>query len=215
MLERLTHSQMDRLKNGLLANSRGDTIVWNDETRNNYKTVKGMADQNPVEFQAMDIESQKLPPDAKKEMINLQLKMNKQPAQSDPKVARAMQMLRPDLEAAGISTKSDKEGFWRFAGGLQDALNIEQKDNKKPPTLDEVRKIGSRLMQEQITDKGWLWDSKAPLYNVPLTDDRKKELSADPYWKKNNIVPTDDQLRRIHAAQEYSRLYGGAKKATP
>lgn len=201
---------------GMLSdNAKGEKIAWTAEGFRNFDKLKGMAIDNPVEFLAKDFSEEKLPDSAKLQLSNLQWRMRKQ-SESDPRVGRAMNILSQDIQAAGISKKADIDQYYRFTGGLADALDTYQKDHKKVPSTEEVKKIGAQLMQQQITDKGWLWDSKSATFDLPIPEDKAKEIKADPYWDKNGITPTDTMVRRIHAAQEYKRLYGGssAKPAT-
>jgi hypothetical protein len=190
-------------------NANGDKVAWTNETLANYQKLKGMAEADPVEFLAKDIISENMPASGKRTLINEQIRRRSQ-SESDPRVGRALQILSPDIQAAGISKKSDIDQYYRFTGGLADALDAYQKDHKKVPTADEVRKIGAQLMQQQVIDKGWLWDSKSATFDLPIPEERAKEIKADPYWAKNNITPNDAMIRRIHAAQEYKRLYGGS-----
>jgi len=86
----------------------------------------------------------KLTVQQKERLMSLQDGMKKQ-SQQDPRVARALAILGPDLNSAGIShTGGDKEGYYQFVGGLQDAL--EQFDSGKtgkcPPR--KIRTMGSR-----------------------------------------------------------------------
>lgn len=195
----------------LAHNANGDKVAWTNETLSNYQKLKGMAETDPVEFLAKDIISENMPASGKRTLINEQIRRRSQ-SEADPRVGRAMQILSPDIQAAGISKKSDIDQYYRFTGGLADALDAYQKDNKKVPSAEEVKKIGAQLLQQQVTDKGWLWDSKSATFDLPIPDDKAKEIKADPYWSKNGITPTDSMVRRIHAAQEYNRLYGGAAK---
>src|SRR5437879_1731285 len=96
---------------------------------------------DPVEFLAQDIPSLDMPMSARKELINLQGRATVK-AEGDPRVTRAINILKPDLQAAGITTKN-KDEYYQFVGGLQDALETYQQDNKKSPPADEIRKIGA------------------------------------------------------------------------
>lgn len=195
----------------MVHNAKGETQAETQETLRNFQTIKGQAIDSPVEFLARDIVGEKLTNASKKALINMQFSMRKQ-SEADPRVGRAMAILSPEIQAAGISKKADIEQYYRFTGGLADALDSYQRDNKKVPTVEEVKKLGAQLMQQQVTSKGWLWDDKAAVFDIPIPEDKAKEIKADPYWEKNGIIPTDSMIRRIHASQEYNRLYGGAAK---
>lgn len=198
----------------MAANAKGNPVAWTNDGLRGYQGLKGMALDNPVEFLAKDITEEKLLPNsAKRELINLQLRLRAQ-SQDDPRVSRAMQSLQPDLVAAGITKKDNAEGYYQFVGAMQDALDAHQKDSKKVPSLEEVRKIGARLMQEQTQSGKWfgLVDGKTPLYQLPIPEDEMTRLKADPYWARSGITPNESMLRRIYIAQKYNELYRGSSK---
>lgn len=194
-------------------NAKGEMVSWTDASLRQYQSIKGQAIDDPVEFLARDVISETLPNSAKRELVNLQQRLRSQ-SQDDPRVQRAMQMLQPDLVAAGITKKDNQEGYFQFVGAMQDALDAQQKDTKKVPSLEEVRKIGARLMQEQTQPGKWfgLIDGKTPLYQTPIPDDEVERLKADPYWAKNGLTPNDSMLRRIYISQKYNELYRGSSK---
>ena len=192
-------------------NAKGETVAWNNDNLRTYQQIKGQAIDDPVSFLARDVIAEKLPNSAKRELINLQMRMHSQ-SEADPRVTRAMQVLAPDLQAAGITKVANKDGYYQFVGAMQDALDAYQQDTKKVPPLDEVRKIGARLMQEQATPWALNPWSTTPLYQLPIPDEDKERLKSDPYWQKAGITPNDDMLARIYRAQKYNELYRGAAK---
>lgn len=197
-------------------NANGDKVAWTNETLGNYQKLKGMAVDDPVAFLAKDVISEQMPAAGKRELINQQLRLRQQ-SETDPRVGRALQVLTPDLQAAGLNKKDNAEGYYQFVGAMQDALDDFNRGNPgKTPKVEEIRTMGARLMQEQVTSKGWLWDSKSPTYALPVPEEKAAEIKADPYWAKAGITPNESMIRRIHVAQEYKRLYGGstAKPAT-
>ena len=194
---------------GVLAhNAKGDT-AWTTENLKTYQGLKGQAQADPAEFIDTDVIGSSLPISAKKELINLQQSL-KGKAEGDPRVTRALSMLAPDLQAAGISKTVDKEGYYQFVGALQDSLKDFADEKKKPPALKDVQTIGSRLLQAHTTE-GWLWNSKTPMYQVPVPEDESKKIAAEPTWQKLGITPTDQQIQRIYTRKLYQDLYGGSK----
>lgn len=195
----------------LAQNAKGDT-AWTDDKLRDYSRIKGMAQADPAEFLAQDVVSMDLPISARKELVNLQSKL-KGKAEGDPRVTQALGILKPDLQSAGITTK-DKDTYYQFVGALQDALETYQADNKKAPNADEVRKIGSRLLQT-VPGSGYFGSSwgASQMYQLPVPDDAAKIIKDDPSWAQLGITPTDEQVRRIYSRSQYNKLYGG--KATP
>lgn len=191
---------------GILArNAKGDTN-WTDNSLREYQRLKGQASADPAEFLDMDVVATNLPNSAKRELINLQGRL-KGKAEADPRVARALGILAPDLASAGIERKN-KEEFYQFTGALSDQLQQFTEDNKRPPKLDEVKLIGARLLQQQ-TQKGWLWNSKSPTFQVPVPTDESDKIKASGEWSRMSITPTPEQIQRIYTRALFQKLYGG------
>jgi len=199
---------------GVLAhNAKGDT-AWTSENLRTYQQLKGQAQADPAEFIDTDVIGTSLPMSAKKELINLQ-QSTKGKAEGDPRVTRALQMLAPDMQAAGITKTGDKDGYYQFTGALAGALQDFADENKKPPAFKDVQTIGARLLQAHSTP-GMLWGTnQTPMYQVPVPEDEKAKITADPQWGKLGITPTDQQVQRIYTRKLYQDLYGGSKKIQP
>jgi hypothetical protein len=194
---------------GVLArNSKGDHN-WNDDSLKQYQQFKGQAQNDPADFVDADVIGTNLPNSAKRELINLQQKLKGQ-AQGDPRVTRAMGVLAPGLQAAGIS-RANKDDYYQFTGALADQLQQFTDDNKRPPKVDEIKTIGARLLQSQTT-KGWLWNSSNPTFQVPVPNEEAEKIKADPTWAKVGVTPTDQQVQRIYTRKLYQDLYGGTPK---
>lgn len=191
---------------GVLArNAKGD-VNWTDDSLREYQKLKGQANADPATFLDVDVVGSALPNSAKRELINLQGRL-KGKAEADPRVARALGILAPDLAAAGIERKN-KDEFYQFTGALSDQLQQFAEDNKRPPKLDEVKTIGARLLQQQ-TVPGWLWNSKSPTFSVPVPSDEAEKIKQSGEWSKMSIVPTDEQIQRIYTRALFNKLYGG------
>lgn len=199
---------------GVLANNSKEDKGWSEDRLKNYQKLKGMAQGDPAEFLGHDVISEDLPNSAKRELINLQVKL-KSNSEADPRVTKALGQLQTDMFNAGITKAQDKERYYQFVGALQDALTDFQGDNKKQPTAKEVQTIGSRLLQEQVTHKGWLWDSKSSTYEVPVPDGDAETIKADPAWASLGITPSDQMVQRVYARRLYQKLYGGSSTSKP
>lgn len=200
----------------LAQNASGEKVAWTDQSLRSYQQLKGMAHDAPVEFLAHDVIADKMPSSAKRELINLQQRLKSQ-SDADPRVGRALQILGPDLQAAGIDKKSDLDGYRQFTGALADQLDQFQHDHKKVPSMEEVRTMGAQLMQAQATGRsGWIPFTKetAPAYQMPVPDEERTRLRNDPYWNHNNIQPNDAMIDRIYRAQKFKELYGGTSGKT-
>jgi len=195
---------------GVLAkNGKGDHN-WTDGTLREYQKLKGIAQSDPAEFLDTDVIGTDLPSSAKRELINLQGRLKGQ-AEGDPRVAHALQILGPDMQAAGLD-KKNKDDYYQFVGALSDQLQAAAGENKKPPTAEEIKTIGSRLMQTRKTP-GWLFGTNdTPTYQVPVPKDEAEKIKLDPTWGKLGIQPTDVQIQRIYTRKLYQDLYGGSPK---
>lgn len=193
----------------LSRNAKGDTN-WTDTSLREYQKLKGQANADPASFLDTDVIGSDLPNSAKRELINLQGRL-KGKAEGDPRVARALGILAPDLQAAGIERKN-KDEFYQFTGALSDQLQQFQEENKRAPKLEEVKLIGSRLLQQQ-TSPGWLWNSKVPQFQVPVPSDESEKIKQSAEWSKMSITPTPEMIQRIYTRALYQKLYGGTTKA--
>ncbi len=199
-------STQRRYMRSLAQNAKGDTN-WTDDSLRSYQRIKGMAASDPATFLDEDVVGMNLPNSAKRELINLQGRL-KGKAEGDPRVAKAMQMMAPELAAAGIERKN-KDEYYAYVGAFEDQLKSLAEEKKRPPLPDEIKLIGNRLLTQQ-TQKGWLWNSKTPTFQVPVPSDEAEKIKTDPTWGKLGITPTDSQVQRIYTRDLYNRLYGKA-----
>lgn len=209
--ERLLPQTQRRYMGVLARNAKGDTN-WTDNSLREYQRLKGQAMADPATFLDMDVVGTELPNSAKRELINLQGRL-KGKAEADPRVMRALNILRPDLVAAGIDPKN-KEEYYQFTGALADQLTEAAEREKRPPKAEEVQLIGRRLLQTQ-TQPGWLWNSKTPTFQVPVPDVEAEKIKQSGEWSKMSITPTPEQIQRIYTRALYQKLYGGSVKTQP
>lgn len=206
--------QTQRRYMGVLArNSKGDTN-WTDASLREYQRFKGQAAADPATFLDLDVVDTNLPNSAKRELINLQGRL-KGKAEGDPRVARAMNILAPDLAAAGIERKN-KEEYYQYVGALEDQIKTWTDEKKKPPSFEETQLIGRRLLQQQRSTSffGNLFGTKVPTYQVPVPDEEVEKIKASGEWSKMAITPTPEQIQRIYTRALYQRLYGGTAKTS-
>lgn len=200
----------------LASNAKGDS-AWTPEGLRKYQQLKGMAATDPAEFMSQDVISERIPNSARRELVNLQQRL-KNNIEGDPRVNRALQFLRPTLLGpAGIDKSTDKDGYNRFVGALQDALDQFQQDAKKTPDYKQVQEIGARLLQEQADPNKWnfgFMNRKTPLVELTVPEDVVEKIKADPTWAERGITPTDEQIQRIYVRKRYQELYSGKDKPT-
>lgn len=99
------------------------------------------------------------------------------------------------LSAAGIEydKKAGSENIKKANEfrAMVDKLVIQKQDDLgRKVTNEEVRQITNDLMTEVVTDRGWFWDTKKPLYQVP----NEQEL-----FVKIQDIP-QNEIEKIRAA---------------
>jgi len=142
-------------------------------------------------------------------LMNIQERMQKN-QYDDPRVVRALRILAPDMRGADvkypIDPKKDPQNYFQFVGGLADSLEQYKTDHPgKMPSPDEVKQIGSQLMQEQASH--W-WQSHEAFYQMQAGTDDQNRIRALPFWK--GITPDEGKINRYYRAELYQQKYGGS-----
>lgn len=215
--------QQQAILNQLQRNAQGaNRTPITPENLQAFHTAKGQAmagtDDERAAFMAHDWASEpKMAVSQKNSLMNMQDSMRKQ-SSSDPRVARALNILKPAMEGAGITPsggQANKDSYYQYTGALSDALEQYQTDHPgKTPTFDEVKTLGAQLMQEHTTGRrGWLMftNESAPFYQMPIPGDERDRIANDPAWKKNGVTPTDSMIQRVYHAEKFRQFYGGTK----
>jgi hypothetical protein len=197
---------------GVMAkNAKGDT-AWTQDNLVEYQRLKGMAQSNPAGFLDENVIESNLPMSARKELVNLQI-AKKANAEADPRVLHALQILRPTMDQANITRKADADGYDKFVGALQSAMDTYASDNKKPADAKAVQEMGQRLLQTQA-GTGYFHSNVGAqkLFEVAVPDNHRDAITKQVQEEKG-IVPTDDMIQRIYTRQLYNDLYSKRAKA--
>jgi len=97
---------------GVLArNAKGDTN-WTDTSLREYQKIKGVAATDPATVLDLDVVGMNLPNSARRELINLQGRLKGKAEGRSPRT-KAMQMMAPELQAAGIERKN-KDDYYAY-----------------------------------------------------------------------------------------------------
>lgn len=118
-------------------------------------------------------------------------------------VRNALQQIQPMIDAASIDRK-DKVLMTRLRGAYVDAVQDWHKNNpKKPLDRETANKIGAQLIQNITYHHGWLWNSKEPMFNLPLPPKLEEQLKeANP-----NITPAELEIaRQQHVRDQFNQL---------
>jgi hypothetical protein len=129
---------------------------------------------------------------------------------ADPKVTHALQVLRPDLDNAGITRSADPALYDRLTGVMHDWMGDYIAEHKKAPKDQEILEAGRRLIQQQATPGNifgnWWPNVTRPIEETPSQEDldriRDDALSRDPTYR-----PTDEELIRAIAKNRLKRAF--------
>lgn len=190
---------------GVLAKNVKGNVAWTEAGLTRYQALKGLAQNDPMQFlQTSMIDEDKLPFSARRELINLQGRLSAK-AEADPRVTHALQILKPDLDAAGITRSEDQDRYDQFTGVLQEELQAFQEQHKRPPRMAEIQEMGHRLMATHSS--GWFGLNSTANFEAPVPDEEKAQITQF-LQNREGVPPTDQQIQRFYAAVLYQRLYG-------
>jgi|SRR5215469_435637 len=186
---------------GLLTKNVSKDYVETPATRARYRTILGAASNDPIEFQKIDVLNEPIPAFQRDQLWKMQLEKAKNAA-ADPKVAYAMQVLRPIIPSSW-----DKDTRNHFFGGLQDAMVDWQKTHGTSPKIEDIRHIGKILLRD-IPGTGWFGSNvgATQLFELDVPNEVSEEM------KKLNPQMDDEEIKRQYILQRYKddfqRLYG-------
>jgi hypothetical protein len=192
-----------------------------------FNELKALSSVDPARFLDLDLTEYK---DLDRDDYNKLTVIRKERMDKvgeDPRVPRAMRMIRSahgaTLQALHIDrwTERYQADYYKYMGALQQALDVWQQDKKKPPSDDEIVKIiAPQLIEQQVTSPDTFFGRKEIL-GVPLTktevffkqtvpDKFAKELTAD-LVSKGEKPPRPDQIQRAYMRAQLIELYGKPK----
>jgi hypothetical protein len=195
-IKRMTYSQQQAVKRALLNNATGVYLPTEENTKAYHQLYGQLTSDDPkVRAAAMDVfvPGLEMPKNYRATLGKLQDQLYKGTPQ-DPRIGQAMQEMKPSL--AGMS-KDDRDQF-RGAFSLIIQEEMAKNQNKSLP-LDEVRKIGARLLQK-VPGTGWFTDDS--LFQMKRSDieEYKKQMESE------GTVMTDQQIQSDYVRKLYNAL---------
>lgn len=228
--DRATPSDRQRVMNQLKTNAKGD-YAWdpagNGIRRWNY--LKGLATSDPTTFLNVDISNEKMPFSARRELLNLQQQVQKNP-EGNPQVTKYYNMLKdsmyPAMQAAGV-LPDNPQRYNEFRGALQDAIVAWRQNNNKQPTLKDLQEIARGLFREtggnppptsgargafQSIFSPWSFGSSAvPVHRMEPPDNVMQAWRNLPRFKDKSPTTAEEvDFKREWRRREYQRLFGGS-----
>jgi hypothetical protein len=183
------------------------------ETKRKYHQLIGQlkSDDENQRLEAMqtNVQELKIPVDAKQELIKAQQKVLANKSRN-VSVEFAMRNFRSTLD----SLRLNKDEMNQFRGGLHTGMQLIQESEGRPATAQEIRSLGSQLLEEIPVKRRFWMDGKQKRFMSELpTDNATLDRLHDELADRGITSPTDEQLHDAwlgHGA--YQQLFGkGAK----
>ncbi len=123
-----------------------------------------------------------------------------------------------ELNTLGVDkkTESTTDDYYHFQGALQEALEVFKQDNKRPPSMEEIRdKIGPEVINRQVTKQGWFGKYNEPAFksfnraNIDDIPDAVKRKMISDSLAAGGSSPTDLQMLQKWNTEIFNKLYGG------
>jgi hypothetical protein len=108
-------------------------------------------------------------------IVSMQRDLSKQWG-GDPSVNTALQVIAPQLDAAGIGNKSDPEVMRQFRGSFIQAYYDMKEQTGGKISLDDTKKIASTLLSQHNSPNFWFHSSTDALFKLPLPSEKEQEL---------------------------------------
>lgn len=187
-----------------LAQAQAADNVPSPERDANWNKLVGEAQNDPDAYMSRSPYDQNLTADQRKAMTANQGKL-RQGGLTDTTTGHAMKTLTDSgqLVSAGLVADGkplDKDDYNIFTGKVHDEINqYKLAHGGTPPNPEQVKAIGSRLLSDEATSKGYLWDSTTKNYQLTVPPDTAAKL-------KKLLGPTasDAQVRQAYARATYN-----------
>jgi hypothetical protein len=194
------------------------TQTMTEDQTSQYHTLIGESYTDPDAFIQRNVLDEDLPRAKLTELYRRQqsmLKQAKEKGEQDPHLSSALRMLNTVgvLKAAGLNNPKNK-AYKQFAGGLQIAMQSYISENKKQPSVDDIKKMAQGLLTE-VPGTGWFSNYRVFEKNTPeeagaavaagmgkevTVPEAAKARIQQEYLKKNPGAPplSEDNLRKVY-----------------
>lgn len=192
--------------------AKGD-VTETPERRNTFEELRGLSITNPAKFLDTDLNDVDLPKSMRDRLWNLQFEKRKQIDKglaTDPRVTHAMSLLTGAgiLYPARIGKSFSEPTYNKFVGNLSEELRSYRDEHQgKPPSDEEIRKIGTRLLMTTPEPGRFFGENKTRVFELKVPKDVETAIKNDPAWEQAGLVPTPERIQQIYVRTQYQRLY--------
>lgn len=162
------------------------------------------------DFLSQDFGSMAMPQPERARLIQLQGEVFKNSAKN-PALNSALSMLANTDPAVRQILSQDKSSDDRnqFTGALHEAIEQYMELNKKPPNDKDLQVIGAQLMRGMHSQHFWFQSSTSPLYNVPVPDNDKDQITKALTSAGQPV--TDTNIRKAFIANRFNEFFTTGK----
>lgn len=189
----------------------------------NFNRLNGAAhSQDPSEFMKMNLSNFDLTASQLRALQDAKdrlLKENGKPLDSPHlETVMANPNIQAKLRAAGASKDISPDEYNKFQGAMQSEIQ-KVLATGKAPTYENLEEIGTRLLQQQVTAKGYLWNSHAYVYQTKNPDtgwtkdvppDQYNSIRAQGLAKGRTL--NDTEIQRIYSRKIFNDSLGKPKE---
>lgn len=171
--DKLSPAQQRHYNNIIAAQVRAGNRVDAAASLSARQEYVGMSQRDPQGFLDADIMSDKRLTIADKKYLFQQKQQINSRGEADPKLTHALQILSPDLRAAGYDAKTDQASHDQFSGILHDWMSSYLEEHKKRPGDKEIIEAGRRLLQTHSESRlfGLFSGTSEPMFRDTPSDD--------------------------------------------
>jgi hypothetical protein len=208
--ESLKPTQKRQMQKAFQVNAK-DPVPDTPERRETFEKLWGMGADSPKQFLEQDLWAADITAKQRSELFNRRKAIIGQ-KQGDPRVGHALEILRPELYAAGALKSQDEDRFYRFTGALERLMATQEAETKKPMKMEEIKLMGSRLLQSQVKEPGWFGTTRNRSILTSTVPEEFTKAVTDEYVIKNGFPPDPKTINSMYMMYQYNNLY---KKAAP
>jgi hypothetical protein len=179
------------------------TVPYTAERQARFNELLGMSQNEPAKFSELSLLNEDLPRGKIDQLMKRQIAISGH-SHDDTKISTFMSYARPLLQTVGIrpdpSGGARAEEYNRFVGALEVRTQRYEQEFKKAPGATEVREMTRELLQQVITQKGRIWDTKERRFEVTVPEAHAEAIKRA-YQDKLGREPNEEEIRMEYLGQ--------------